>query len=705
MRVAIAGCGQFSRAHISALQKIQGLEIVAVCDQDPWRAREVAGLTRGAQAYGDLEAMLQRAHPNVVHILTPPATHASLAIQAIQAGCHVLVEKPMALNIQEADRMIEAAQAHGVKLSTNHNYLFNPCILRACQLVKHGTIGQVIYVEGYYGLSETGGYTSIAGRSHWAWRLPGSAFTNFLPHLIYLLLEFLPEEASVAGVTMTQGARFGEPPTELAVLLRGGTSASGAMTISMRARPYAKFLNLYGTQGIIHADLATDVCTLHRAQRLPGMITKVLFNLEESAQLATGTIVNTARVAMGILTRDPGLHGHLREFYARLREDKELPVSGEDGKRMVAIMEQVWAKTPTWPSRPTAPSSTQMPAGPRTVAENLVAERGFPGKVLVTGGTGFLGHHLVLALARCGAHVVALVRDKSRVSADLLEQAEVVCGDLRDPSSIEDAMRGVSIAYHCAAVTSNNIPWQTHHEVNVAGTEAVFKEALKAGVKRVIHVSSVVVYGLRGSSNGGRVGETTPLPDQSDRWAHYHRSKLAADKLAIDYWRRSGLPVTVLRLGILYGPGGRPVKKGLVQLGSLVFTIGTGRNRLPYTYVGNAVDCLLLAALSQEAVGQIFNVLDGPQPTAREFQSESAAISGDRLVAILVPPSLLLGMGGILEWRNRLSGSDIPPKLSRFVVRSACRDICYETTRAREQLGWHQEIVLADGLRRTLSGS
>src|SRR5690349_13933191 len=118
MRVAIVGCGQFSRMHVCAVQEVKGLEIVAVCDQDQWRAKEVAGLTRGAQAYGDLTALLQQEHPDVVHVLTPPRTHASLAIQAMQAGCHVLVEKPMALSTGEADGMIAAARENGVKLST-----------------------------------------------------------------------------------------------------------------------------------------------------------------------------------------------------------------------------------------------------------------------------------------------------------------------------------------------------------------------------------------------------------------------------------------------------------------------------------------------------------------------------------------------------------------------------------------------------------
>ena len=701
MRVAVVGCGQVSRAHINALQAIDGVEIAAVCDRDLWRAQDVAQLTRGARAYSDLALLLQQERPNTVHILTPPETHAHLAIQAMEAGCHALVEKPMALSVEEAERMITAARENGVKLATNHNYLFNPCILQARRLVQQGTIGQVVYVDGFYGLSEAGGYTSVTGRSHWAWRLPGSAFTNFLPHLIYLLLEFLPEEVAVAGVTLAQG----DLPTELTVLLQGGRSASGVMSISMRTRPYTKFLDIYGTKGIIHADLATEVCTLHQVQRLPGMLTKVLFNLEESAQLAGGTVLNTAQVVLGSLKRDPGLHRHLRQFYASLQDGKEPPVSGQAGKRMVEIMEQVWAKTPDRLVPPAVVSPWQAPTSPQTAAERLIVEKGLPDKVLVTGATGFLGYYLVMALARCGVQVVALVRDRGRVSAELEKHAMIVCGDLRDPASLEAAMRNVGIVYHCAAVTNNNISWQTHQAVNLKGAEAVFKAALKAGVQRVIHVSSVIVYGLAQPSHDGPIQETTSLPDHPDRWAHYLRSKLAADRLAFDYWREAKLPVTVLRLGVLYGPGGRSPDRGLAQLGPLRLIIGNGRNQIPYTYVGNAVDCMLLAAIAPEAIGQAYNVVDEPQVTPRDVTCQSMKITGERSILVPVPPFLLSGVARLLEWRSGLSNGQTPPKLSRFVVSSACRNLRYDTRKAREQLGWQSAVALEEGLRHTFDHS
>jgi nucleoside-diphosphate-sugar epimerase/predicted dehydrogenase len=623
----------------------------------------------------------------------------------MQAGCHVLVEKPMTVSLQHADSMIAAARENGVKLCTNHNYLYKPAVVKARQLVKSGAIGQVVYVNSYYGLSGEGSsYAGTAGRSHWAWRLPGGAFTNFLPHLVYLQLAFLQHVDSVAGVALSQEGKVGGPATEMTILLQG-PSASGTMSISMRAKPYAKFVDIYGTKGIIHADLVREVCTIHRDRRLPRMLSKALFSLEDSIQLASGTAASTVKVALGRMKSAPGLRTLVREFYASIQNDCEPPVPGEEGRKMVAVMEMTWAKSQAPPSRIAVAVPKSTPAGPRTDAERVVQRKGLPGKVLVTGATGFLGHRLVAALSRCGADVVALVRDKSQVSPDLERQARLVCGDLRDPASIEAAIQDVAVVYHCAAVTTNSTPWMAHYETNVRGTETIFEEALKAGVQRVIHVSSVIVYGLDRPRRNGRIAESAPYAQNPDRWAYYLRSKLEADQLAFRFWREAKLPMTVIRPGILYGPGGgRPPGRGLVQLGAVRLLIGGGRNRLPYTYVDNVVDCLLLAAVSPEAIGQAYNVVDEPQVRVRDVILQSKAITDEQSTLVTVPPFLLSGMAGLLELKSSLAKSTVPPKLSRYVIRSACRDIYYDTRKAREQLGWQPAVNLEEGLRRTLDG-
>ncbi len=702
MRVAIVGCGQISRVHIDALREVEGVELCAVSDRDEFRAREAARLAPGATAYRDFATLLQKERPDAVHVLTPPKTHAELAIQAMDAGCHVLVEKPMALSVQEADQMIAAAGKNGVKLCTNHNYLFKSSVRRARALVESGAIGRVVYVDSYYGLSgESGQYAGAAPGSHWAWRLPGGAFTNFLPHLIYLQLAFLKDVESVAGVATGRGTGS-ELATELTVLLQGH-EASGTMAVSMLAKPYAKWIDIYGTAGIVHADLVREICTVHRERRLPRMVSKALFGLEESLQLASGTAVNTARMGLGKIKPMNDLYALVGEFYSSIRDDHAPPVSGEEGKRMVGVMEMVWGKSPR-PSTSEPERPIGLPVGPRSRAEQRVKEHGLPGKVLVTGASGYLGRHLVLALSRAGAHVVALVRDRSKAPWDLERHAELVEGDVRDRASLGRAMRDASIVFHCAAVTTNKERWTTHREINILGTEAVLQEALKAGVRRVVHASSVTVYGFEHDGRTGPISESFPYARNPGRWAYYLRSKLEADRLALQYCRETGLPVTVLRFGILHGPEGRaPSGRGLGQLGPFRLTIGSGQNVLPYTYIDNAVDAALLAAIAPNAAGQAYNIVDEPQITAQEIAAQSAEARGERVVRIPVPPRLLSGIAGLLELRARLTASESPPKLSRFVLQSATRDIKYDSTKARKELGWQPEVRIEEGLERSFA--
>ncbi len=324
-------------------------------------------------------------------------------------------------------------------------------------------------------------------------------------------------------------------------------------------------------------------------------------------------------------------------------------------------------------------------------------------KAMVTGATGFLGGHLVRSLAQEGFEITALVRPTSKVSSELQERASLVEGDLSNGESLEAALTGADIAFHCAALTTNRTTWQTQHKINIRGTERVLETALKAGVKRVVHISSVLVYGLDPLNGGGAFTETSPYVENPEKWGYYVRSKSAADELALAFSQEKGLPVTVMRLGILYGPGGSlPGQQPLGRLGPVRLLVGNGRNVLPFTYVENAIDCILLAATSDLAAGQAYNVVDEPQVSGRDALAVRARLTGERPKLVWVPASLLLVAGAVVELPSNVTGADTPPPLTRHLVHAACRNVRYDSSKARQQLGWQQRFSLEEGLRRTL---
>jgi predicted dehydrogenase len=558
MKVGIIGCGRISRAHVKALSTVPDAELIGVCDRDRDRALEIASLVPGLKTFADPEVMIRELALDVVHILTPPTTHAALAIQAMEAGCHVFVEKPMALSSGEAADMIAVAERTRKKLCIGHNYLFKPSVQKALRLVQAGAIGDIVYLNTYYGLAaETGSYATAAGRaqSAWRWHLRGGVFADFLPHLVYLQLGFIKSIDRIAGVTLLPRAETGKERSEMAVQYEG-SGVLGSMIISMRSKPYAKYVEIYGTKGIIHADLAREVCVVHREKRMPGALAKMVFSLEASSQLAFGTMGTALKVALGRIKSMPELSVLVGKFYASIRNDAPPPVPLEQGRHTVEVIERIWSAVPE--QELAEPKPMQEPGRPATPAEQAFARAVQAGsKVFVTGATGFLGQRLVRALNRCGADVIALVRDDKRIPSELEGRAKFVVGDLRDAEQIAVHLAGVDIAFHCAAVTTNSVPWRVHYDTNVRGTENLVRAAVKAGVRHVVHVSSVAVYGL--DDKDVAIDESVPFPAHPDRWAYYIRTKIEAEQVACAAAREHGAALSILRLGLLYGPVQRAV--------------------------------------------------------------------------------------------------------------------------------------------------
>ena len=693
LRAALVGCGQIAGFHLSALQRA-GVTVVAVADRDEQKAAELAAWAGGAQVFTDARKLLAEARPDVVHVLTPPSSHAALAIMAAEAGAHVLVEKPIALSTDEADAMIAAARKHGVRLVPNHNYLFKPSVRRARELVDSGEIGDVVHVETYYGLSGEGSHSA-----HWEQRLPGGAFTNFLPHVVYLQDAFLGGIESVGGL-VTAAARRTEPASELAVLVQGA-SATGVMTVSIRAQPYAKYVRIFGTKGLVHADLVGEIATVHRQRRLPRLLNKALFNLEVVPQLTVGTVVNSAKVVTGSMRNMPDLHEFVRELYTALAEGREPPTTEEDGRTVVAVVEQVWEQLAEHEQRrPRLPAPPPSRA-PRTPVEERIAETGGIGsRVLVTGASGYVGKYVAAGLLRCGATVRALVRDASTMPPELEGAAEAAIGNLVDPDSLRSAMDGVDLVVHCAAVTTNSVPWWVHEQTNVEGTRAVRDAARAAGVRRLVHISSIAVYDAGSRSP---VPESAPLPGNVNRWAYYQRSKIAAEQVVAN-GAGGGPEVVVVRPGIIYGPGRLPVP-GEVQLGSTRVMIGSGRNNLPYVFIDDVVDGILLALTVQDAAGEVYNLAGAPDLDARSLAQRVGELKGETTRLLPLPVAPLNALARVLERRREEAGAEIPPQLSRFQIEQRVRDLRYDVSKARAELGWRPRVSLDEGLRRSLAPS
>lgn len=341
-RVALIGAGRIAGVHLGYARGVPATSIVGVCDADPRRAEEFAAARKVPAHFTDVGEMMRRTEPNIVHVVTPPATHAALGIAALSAGANVFVEKPMAMTVSEAVRMDEVAREHGRRLCVDHNRLFDPVVLKARKLVADGTLGEVVSVEVHQGVNlvEEGGVAG--GAKHWSVEDRFAPLYNLGPHPLYLVDEFIGpfDDIEVRGRT----ARGDEAVlSEIRVVL-GGPRGYGYVAFSMGAQPYLNHLTIYGTRATLRLNLNTMTVVLEQVRRLPKLAAKLAANLEPAGQMVAATVSNVLAVATRRMKLYPGIGENIRRFYRSLDEGDPSPVSAEAGIAVVRMLNEIQAQ-------------------------------------------------------------------------------------------------------------------------------------------------------------------------------------------------------------------------------------------------------------------------------------------------------------------------------------------------------------------------
>jgi nucleoside-diphosphate-sugar epimerase len=231
---------------------------------------------------------------------------------------------------------------------------------------------------------------------------------------------------------------------------------------------------------------------------------------------------------------------------------------------------------------------------------------------------------------------------------------------------------------------------------NVVGTRGLLAAAARAGVRHVVVVSSLAVYDGARFRPGETVDETCPLDPLPHLRDAYTYSKVVQEQVAWEA-HAAGLPITVVRPGVIYGPG-RDCLSGRVGLrvGSLVVAMG-GRQPLPYTHVENCADALALAS-SPAAIGSAINVIDDELPTGWDLVREHRRVVGG-IRGVRVPSRFVPALSRACEWYHTKSRGQLPAVLTRYRSRAMWTPVRYSNARAKSVLGWRPARSLADGLR------
>ncbi|MFW6065411.1 MAG: NAD-dependent epimerase/dehydratase family protein [Planctomycetota bacterium] len=322
---------------------------------------------------------------------------------------------------------------------------------------------------------------------------------------------------------------------------------------------------------------------------------------------------------------------------------------------------------------------------------------------LVTGATGLLGSHIVEKLIQAGKPVRALVRPTSDTSFLESLNVELAVGDVTDPDSLPAATEGVETVYHAAAKVGDWGPWSDFQSITIDGTRNMLSAASNAGVKRFLYVSSISAYG-HPDGEGMVLDETAPLGVNLHRWSYYSHAKVAAEILAREAHERGDLPVTIVKPSWLYGERDRSsmprliraIRKGKAKL------IGGGDNRLNLTYSGNEAEGCILAATSENAVGESYNLSNDGIITQKEYLNKIAECIGADPVTKTVPYKVAYKAAFMMELFGHLFRKKNPPLVTRYSVWLMGRRCFFSAEKARKELNWQPTVGYDEGIEKTV---
>lgn len=333
--------------HVSGIQRLSAARLVAVCDVEPLMAEQLASRFGVAKRYVDFEAMLAREKPDVVHVVTPPQSHRALVGTALDAGCHVMVEKPLAFDADQAAHILSHAKARSRKLTIGYTYYFDPAARLLRTLVKDGVMGETVHLDSFLGYDLKGPFGSmiLADPNHWVHNLPGKLFQNLLDHLLNKVTEFLPDEEPIVHAQAWQGTadpagRGGDLPDELRVLIVGDQRSAYA-TLSSHSRPVRHTLTFHGTKNSALLDFDTSTITLARAPSLPGALGRLVSPFGEGWQHIKEGARNVFRFARSDYHFFSGFHYLVSEFYNCILRDLPVPIPYREILRTATLVDEV----------------------------------------------------------------------------------------------------------------------------------------------------------------------------------------------------------------------------------------------------------------------------------------------------------------------------------------------------------------------------
>lgn len=601
LKTALIGCGAIAeQLHLPVLAGHPQIDLVAIVDPNLERARYFAKGYNVPFVYRDVKEMDFSQIQGAV-IATPPFHHAPCALELMEKGLHVLVEKPMATNYADAVKMVELAEEKGLALAVVFFRRLYPSFRLLKGLIEAERYGKV---KGFH--IEGGGFYNWPAASLGNMKKElagGGVLIDFGSHMVDLMFGLF--EGPVEIISYKDNALGGiESDCEIELKARHKGNEFQGKILLARTRNIGNFIRVFCEQGT----LEFQVNERFKIKVYPAQDELSDFYLGQNNKFLEEICWEETPLDESWLATFARQYD---DWLKAIFEQKEPILSGRSGLSTVKLIEDCYAN----PQRIEEPWVEANPS-PNVWIKNKACE---VKKVFLTGATGFIGSRVAEILRlREGLEVRALVHNPGNASRLARLDVEMVQGDLGSKTDLLALMEGCDAVIHCAIGTAWGEPKKIF-EVTVEGTRRLAKAALKAGVKRFIHVSTMSVYGDDLQLTGWITEEQPVRPAKG---SVYGESKAKAERV-VWYYAGKGLPAVVFRPARVFGPFSnifitRPLQA--MKEGGFSW-LAPPDVPCDMVYVDNVVEAFLCALFAPEerVCGEAFNIGDEDETSWRDF--------------------------------------------------------------------------------------
>ena len=351
LNVAIVGCGKIADDHAEQIQRIKGCQIVGVCDREPLMAQQIAERFPIQRHFDNLDNLLSEAKPDVVHITTPPQSHFSIAKACLEAGSHVYVEKPFAIDEQQVRELVAFADTRGLKITAGHDDQFRHSARLMRDLIRSGYLGgPPVHMESYfcYELGR-GGFAGalLNDKNYWVRKLPGGLLHNIISHGIARIAEYIISDSPMViahGFISPFLRSHGEDQLidELRVIVSEETGITAYFTFSSQMRPSLHQFRAYGTRNGLVLDQDQETVVKLRGQRYVSYVEKFVPPVAMAKQNLSNAATNVRRFMKRDFHMKSGMKHLIESFYRSIVEGTPVPIPYREIILTAHIMDQIF---------------------------------------------------------------------------------------------------------------------------------------------------------------------------------------------------------------------------------------------------------------------------------------------------------------------------------------------------------------------------